>query len=678
MRLEHGLGSLRVALAAALLLGVVQTGFAWPSAVAQLGVSGVVGALLVAIVGSLLPWTLIGAVFIALLEFVERVLDERSFRAARFVGPAITAILLLPYLWFVATFLFSGPRVRGLPVQPLLIGGAFLIFLASTFLMTRVLSSVTSLGRHRLIWGALALFALVSGMVLNLLVLPNEYEPLHEFVSWVAVASALCLARVVLRVVQGGRMGWIAPFVAILAVLSSARLTLESSHSVSWFVEGENVLTRYLPNVLVPEEEVVVGSDSGGEAPVGKIAWPNSKREAALREARGRRRLPHIVVFSVDNVQADRLGAYGYSGNPSTTNMDRIAREGVVFENAYTLYPGTRVFMSSMLMGRRLPPFRAHVMPKGFRELSLTRLLHDHGYHVLVKGVFELTASRKFNPDHYAIDTNLRRATGDEIRKSGTIPHIPYDERFQLIERHLKEAREKDAPAFLWMHWLQPHRFRGRFVPTEGFDFGKSLDGLYDSAIAGTDALIPRLERAMKEILPEGRDVIWVIMSDHGTGMTRGDKSDRGKTLYEDHIHVPLIIAGPGIAPGRIRGSVDAAVDVSATLLDWVGIAPPVEYDGTSLLPLLERRASSSALDTRFIALQSGSWLGAIQQRKKLILRKKSTSLFFLDQDPLEKKNLADEHPELVRSMKETLFVEQARMKKVMEASKPDPEKTDE
>jgi arylsulfatase A-like enzyme len=395
---------------------------------------------------------------------------------------------------------------------------------------------------------------------------------------------------------------------------------------------------------------------------VGKRALGDPNHEASMREMRRRKPAPHLIVFSIDNVQADRVGAYGYRKNPSTTNIDRLARQGVVFEHAYTLYPGTRVFMTSMLTGRRMPSFKQHQMPQEFQEESLPVMLKRRDYHTLVKGVFELTSSRRFDPDDYEIDTNLRRATAEEIRESGTIPHIPIEERFAQIEEHLREAQELKRPVLIWLHMLQPHRFRGKFVPTKGFDFGKSLDGLYDSAIAGPDALIVRLEKLLEKHLSDDRETIWVIMSDHGTGMSRGNKQDTGKTLYNDHVHVPLIIKGGGITPGRLPGPIDSAVDISATLLDLAGIEPPPNYDGTSLVPLLERRSNPDVLADRFIALQSGSWRGAIQGRFKLIARKKSHSQYDLKADPQEKKNIADENPALVESMKERMEAEQKRM----------------
>lgn len=641
-------------------VALAQLVFALPDTASRLGIWNYLGYLFPATVGAFLPFCWLATALVLALWWARRLAFE-EYRRNIWLFVGLLAVSTVPYAWYVAEFTFSGPRVRDLAARPGLMGVALVSLVAAItssllLLMGRLARSSSS--PWGLVTGPLGM---TGCFFLNFSVLPNEYEPLHQLLTFGAIAFALLFSVELEKHIRWRSRGLSRALIPVglsLATMVASFLIVERFHAISWHTQGENVGSRYLPAPFSSAEESLPAATNVA----GKHVLGDTRRERAEREMRRRNPAPHLIVFSIDNIQADRVGAYGYRKNPSTTNIDRLAREGIVFEHAYTLYPGTRVFMTSMLTGRRMPPFKQHRMPVEFQEESLPVMLKRRDYHTLVKGVFELTSSRRFDPNDYEIDTNLRRATPEEIRESGTIPHIPIEERFAQIEEHLSEAKRLKRPVFIWLHMLQPHRFRGKFVPTKGFDFGKSLDGLYDSAIAGPDALIVRLERLLDEYLRDDRDTIWVIMSDHGTGMSRGNKADTGKTLYNDHVHVPLIIKGGDIPPGRLQGPIDSAVDVSATLLDLAGIEPPASYDGTSLVPLLEGRATPDALADRFIALQSGSWTGAVQGRFKLIARKKSLSLFDMEADPLEKRNIADENPDLVKSMEKRMKVEQARM----------------
>jgi arylsulfatase A-like enzyme len=290
--------------------------------------------------------------------------------------------------------------------------------------------------------------------------------------------------------------------------------------------------------------------------------------------------------------------------------------------------------------------------------------LKKRDYHVLVKGVFELTRYREFDPSDYQIDTWLRRATPEEIRRTPTIPHIPMEERLELLSKHLHEASEADKPVFVWMHVLRPHRSRGTFIADKRYPFGKSIDNLYDAAIANADDWLAEIRQAFSKEMTDDREVVWVVMSDHGAGMSRGDKRNVGKTLYDDQVRVPLIISGPGIEPGELRTPVDVAVDISATLLDLVGIAPPEDYDGISLLPLITRREAEASLDDRLIPLRTSDWDGGVLKGFKYIKQGKSVSLFDTNRDPDERKNLADEEPEILGEMRKRVKAEHLRQER--------------
>lgn len=204
---------------------------------------------------------------------------------------------------------------------------------------------------------------------------------------------------------------------------------------------------------------------------------------------------------------------------------------------------------------------------------------------------------------------------------------------------------------FVWLHLLGPHWFRGKFSPSEEFPFGKELTALYDSAIAGTDVWLGRLQEMAGARLRGDRDVYWIVMSDHGAGLGPA-RREKGKSVLEGHVHVPLVFAGPGIRVGRIDVPVDAALDSAATILDLAGIGPPPSYDGVSLAPLLREGSGVAELAERIIPLRNGDWTGAVYKHWKYVRYRKVDQLFDLARDPDETTNLADDEPELTRRLR--------------------------
>lgn len=631
------------------------------------------------LIGHLIPYAL----------GVAGALRALAFLTSRFQRPLVGiftvgftgAVLLGPYSWYVIDYAFGGAQISGLPHRELYMGVAFL-GLTLVFGVLGALFLYRSRLRPSLLVGGFVWISCFVLLLANHLLLPNEYEVLHGLLSQVALVCAVHGGLEIGGTIAArGKRTSFTTYLALTLALGGLSSTwiLSESEVLAWPIWSETAGSRYLTARWGDSEsDELEGPKAEEKLEEEKLEKPksgNSKENAARRKRRRLKPAPHIMVFSVDNLQADRVGAYGYTKNPTTPNIDRLAREGALFRRAYTLFPGTRIFMCSMLSGRRIPAMGAHYLPPQYQRESLPRMLKKRDYHTLVMGVFELTAYRKFDPDDYAIDTNLRRETQEEIRKSKTIPHTPLEVRFAEIDQHLAEAATQEKPAFVWIHLLNPHRFRGGFVGSQDFRFGSSLDDKYDSTIAGTDAWLANLEALVQKHFSEegrsedGREVLWVIQADHGAGMTRETRRETGKTLFEDQVHVPLVLSGAGIQPGAYDILVDSAVDLSATLLDFAGINPPPSYDGVSLVPYLEGRSSADDFSDRLIPLREGNLQGAVRGNFKYIGHGKSHSLFDLSQDPLERHNLADENPSLLRKLRRRAQRELKRQEVAIQAA---------
>jgi arylsulfatase A-like enzyme len=594
--------------------------------------------------GNFLPYTLLASLFWVLCDAARRALAGKV-RRPELALSAGAFVLALPYTGWLASYTFSGPQAKLLPFREVaLIVLALVLALSFAVALWLDLRAERSTSAKPLLQGAgLALGTLIL-LEINVRFLPNEYPPIHAFLGGWAILSSTLAARNFTRAVGALRLETLRAKAALAAAGSvcsfGAALILARADDYAWLLWGETGSSRYVTTrftSLAPEPDDVSLEKLGPFR-------PNVENDAAKadRERRRKERAPNIVIFSIDGLRTDHVGAYGYKKHPTTPNIDRFAARGVLFTRAYSHYPATQNFNSALLLGRFVPPFSSHAPPPDLQERSITRLLDQRGYHILVKSWFEHSSKNRFNPADYAIDTHLPKP------KSKQRLEAPMEERLASVAAHLDEARAKDAPAFVWMHLLGTHLVAHDYVTHPDFQFGDSRMDRYDSAIAGTDLWLPHLERLVAERASPDRATIWVICSDHGT------KEDSGtRDLSTGIVHVPLIVVAPGLSPRVEDVPVDVPLDLAATVVDWAGLDPPETYDGVTLLPVLRGdEAARGALRNRVIALANRrGWSGAIYGRFKYTKNAGAVALFDVTNDPEEKGNLAGDYPDLVRAL---------------------------
>lgn len=241
------------------------------------------------------------------------------------------------------------------------------------------------------------------------------------------------------------------------------------------------------------------------------------------------------------------------------------------------------------------------------------------------------------------------------------------------------------TPFFLWVHYIDPHypfdppqdyRPSPDGVTLERLDYLSSYNeeeiytgrarlrpedkaamvALYDGEIAYTDHYVGQLLDDI-DALGLRDDSIVILSADHGDEFWDHGGYEHGHSLYDELIHVPLIIRGPGMLsePRRVAAGVQH-LDLMPTLLDLIGRKPPAEAQGRSLLPLLS--AGSSTADPGPYRFAEGLFLGEEQKAIRgngyaLIYRPFSNTfeLYDLVQDPGEQNNLAASNPAMVESL---------------------------
>jgi hypothetical protein len=272
---------------------------------------------------------------------------------------------------------------------------------------------------------------------------------------------------------------------------------------------------------------------------------------------------PTIVLISVDALRADRLGAYGYRRR--TPALDALAARGVRFASAFTSCPSTRCAIPALHSGRYHP---ADSTP------TLAAALHDRGYAtaaITCCDRFSGASDRLAGFDH--IDAS---ADGVRLQRAGQ------SNAAAVVDRALAWlARPSAAPRFLWVHLYEPH---SPYEAPAGPDLGDSDSDRYDREVAFADAQIGRLVAAVP-------DAVVVVTADHGEELGEHGIRFHARSLYNQVIRIPLVIAGPAIAP-RVIDTPVSLVDVMPTLAELGGAAIPRGVAGVSLAGALHGAAA--------------------------------------------------------------------------------------
>jgi len=326
-----------------------------------------------------------------------------------------------------------------------------------------------------------------------------------------------------------------------------------------------------------------------------------------ILEPRPRAGRHNLLLISLDTLRADHVGAYG-SRLPTTPVLDAMAAEGALFEQTIAPFPATLSSHASMLTG--VYPRRHGVLgmfdriPRDIPMLA--EILAHHGYQsaaVTEDGMVLATAGFPRGFTYYREYKGAKRST-----PSGRAV-ATFDAGLRWLETHRGEQ------FFLFLHTYQVHM---PYAPPPAFDVFTSAPGteanalpelvrcqqLYAGEVRYVDSAIGRLfERLTK--LGEADRTLVVVTSDHGEEFGEHGGVQHAQTIYEEVLHVPLILRAPRLVPAGVRvpGPV-SLVDLLPTVLDLLGIPPPPATDGRSLVPLLRDPRGTSPVRPVFFEVR--------------------------------------------------------------------------
>lgn len=295
---------------------------------------------------------------------------------------------------------------------------------------------------------------------------------------------------------------------------------------------------------------------------------------------------PNIILVTVDTTRADRMGFLG-NKQGLTPNLDVLARQGVVFEKAFSQAPLTPVSHATIFTGT-YPQFHTvtdfgHPLPSLLP--SLPEILQKSGYHTAAF-IGSLILDPKAN-----MAPGFDR--GFDYFDAGFHPkRHPDENRYESIERRAGDvvehaiswmSKNRQTPLFVWIHLYDPH---APYDPPAPFD--KKFKDPYDGEIAYADACLGKLFSYLRQRGLYDRALI-TVMSDHGESLGAHGESMHGIFLYDETIRVPLLFKLPGeLLAGRRVTSQVRLVDIAPTLLSMLSLPLPPTFQGESLVPKMK------------------------------------------------------------------------------------------
>ncbi len=344
---------------------------------------------------------------------------------------------------------------------------------------------------------------------------------------------------------------------------------------------------------------------------------------------------PNLVLITLDSVRADRMGFLGAKGT-RMPNLDRLAAESIVFEHGYAQAPGSVVSHATILSG-------AYPQSTGVSEIGgtlpaslpyLPDLLKTQGYRTAA-----FVGSIDLDPVN-GLAQGFDR--GFQTYDAGFRPAIPGDARLPVTERR------GDQVAARAIAWLQ-HNAQPQFFLWVHISDASAHVAAYNSAITATDAAVGKLISALQQRkIYENTAVI--VVADHGESLGAHGEDAHGIFLYDETIHVPLLVKLPQVQPAakpattRVSAKV-RLVDIAPTMLEIAAIPVPSQMLGQSLLRIAKAiGGGDQPVYSRADLPQRGfGWspLESWRAGKYLYIRAPKPELYDLSTDPNAAHNLA-------------------------------------
>ncbi|HLK64225.1 MAG TPA: sulfatase [Bryobacteraceae bacterium] len=489
----------------------------------------------------------------------------------------------------------------------------------------------------RLAWttyATAALYAAINIPVARVLSTPLTWPMLHaargpladSIRYYVTLPNALAFAAAVVVAVMAPRCLRRLPRASILSALT---LSVAFGPLAASRVDTQG-MERNAWTALVPLRApgAAPPSTAGNDWRTGLEQTPQIDLSAFRAAAGGR----NIVLVSLESTGAQYLGLYGAAPDPMP-NLSDLARSAIVFDNAYAAYPESIKGLFSILCAQypafasdaeRYASVPCHSIAAALGAAGYRTAMFHSGRFVYL-GMNAVIRDRGFDTLEDAGDIGGNHQSSFGVDEPSTVARI-----LKWIDR--LPVGQPFFVAYLPIAGHHPYETPGGGPFPGADDFGR-----YRNALHYGDASLGDLRAGLRE---RGLDqkTLWIVLGDHGEAFGQHD-GNSGHTfqIYEENVHVPFLVAAPGLIRDQIRSAqVVSLIDTAPTVLDLAGLPIPKEYQGRSMLERGPRMAF-------FFADYSLGLLGLRDGPRKFILESNSgrPQLYDLNRDPHERTNLA-------------------------------------
>ena len=363
----------------------------------------------------------------------------------------------------------------------------------------------------------------------------------------------------------------------------------------------------------------------------------------------------NVLLVTIDTTRADHLGMYGYKRDTSP-NLDKLAKDGTVFEHGWAHAPSTRYSMPAILTGRlpldvyydtsvngwpgllpKATTIAELLAPLGFVTGAITNYEYFDKYRHMDQGFAE------YDNEDARLHAGVAGA-GPE-RTHGSSSKEQTDKAIGFVDRHATERW------MLWVHYYDPHA--DYETHAEVPPFGTDDEARYDGEIKFTDLHLGRLFDELRAKGLYDKTVV-VVTGDHGEGFGEHGVSKHGYHLYAAQTKVPLVIRVPGLPPRRAKTPA-GHVDILPTLANLAGGAASPDMMGRSLVDVL------AGTDRERVVFQQLSYENNNEKRAGAdgrchvvynVSPETSWEVYRVDRDPNEERDLSNDDDECVDTRK--------------------------
>ncbi len=320
----------------------------------------------------------------------------------------------------------------------------------------------------------------------------------------------------------------------------------------------------------------------------------------------------NVIWIVLDACRSDHLSCYGYE-RPTSPNIDALAEQGTLFERTYAQGSNTVLSVPSYMTGRFEP---VSYLKPGMFEIWFLRIPPEE--EILISTIFKSNgyATAMFSASPWYPEESRLSASFDTfawLTYEENIQENTYEERnrdlFSWLDQHA------DEPFFLYIHSMDTHepryannthdtwldgsvsRERDRklrhYSGLNGQPFSAAeqqyIVDLYDGGISYADETVGEIVVRLEQLGIRERTIV-IIGADHGEvlgqdGRTFGHPAWES---FDDQLHVPLIMTGPGVPIGHRVTSKTQNADIVPTLVDVLTLETSARFDGRSLAPIFE------------------------------------------------------------------------------------------